>query len=1210
MAYPPKGFLAQLWHHPRLQSVLHIGRKSRVSPDDSINPVAFALGFLRSTFAVTCSDFRILGILWLVYACIHQLWLVLDRTPPSWDPGKHLTGSLNYWWVLSHAQWLSADWWTHLWMLSSSYVPFLYITTAPLRSILGLGADAGITINLVYGSMVLGAVYGLGQLAAAHSPNPRLGLWAAGLCLLMPRLYNTSLDYLVDYGAMAWATVSFLLLTLWTQRQESSPPDGSTPRQLRQKQTQDSRSTHSSPTNPRSTHSSPTNPRSFNRRSWGLAIAFGVCLACTLFTKQTLLLFFVVPLGWVMGAAVWTRHWQRLAQLLVAGGITGGLLLPWVSTNLIFLFGAGSNSLVTAATNEGDPAVNTWAAWLYYLRDLPAAVSWPLLVVPVVGWLLYGGNLLKLRSRPHPHPSFTSLSPTAPSPAIPQPLPQTLDPFESSGDELTDVELKAAELAEPQATGESQATGEPQAPGEKTAPEPTAELVDRMHSAPTIAATVESGLEVKETELPKTELPATELPKTELPKTEFTETTLAETTEQASAEQTSVQITSTESPSAEQTSAEQTSADLTSAEQTSAEQTSADLTASQRPKRITLPGAVAALSSGVILEPAAGMMADAIAAIPPESPADPSLTAAESSKVPFDRASDRASEQSPDRTSEQSPDRPRFPNLFPWFAAYILGGYGLWSLISNKDSRYIMPYLPILALFLASGLGYWQRRWWRVRWLTGGFALVLMLLNLFPLGGGLGQGIVTLFSPHSLRWPSLQASWPQESLMQHLATAQPYQVVNLGILEGSATINPDTLTYYGLQQNFRIYARSLGDRESFQDSDLDALNWFVTQQDPNLDVLSLGEPNRIQQTVQKLLQDPRFELDATWPMADGSQLQLYRRVQLPVTVEPLAEPAPALPREQQMEQPPVFLEKIEFSPLAPAGAPIPITYTWVGSWDNLSQGLVLVDWQQNLPPIPDTAGLPDAWIQDHAIGLGTLPPLPIQANQIVKGPPVADGNQWFRVTERTAMMPPEPVMDGVYNFSAQYLNATTGEVTTLAVPPVALTLDADVAPVPSPAPDWVTQLRQLAPRLGQGRQGLDQVFDRLGRINLYDPIQNYLVQAEKTLEVRLDLDPDNLDYAYALGLARVMQRDKPGALAAMKRVASLDASNPMAHAYVAFIHLVSFQPRKAHRALKPALALEPDNLEFRAIEAIASLMQGNLWGAWHQGRSILQALPN
>ncbi|MGA1282624.1 MAG: hypothetical protein ACO34J_00975, partial [Prochlorothrix sp.] len=552
------------------------------------------------------------------------------------------------------------------------------------------------------------------------------------------------------------------------------------------------------------------------------------------------------------------------------------------------------------------------------------------------------------------------------------------------------------------------------------------------------------------------------------------------------------------------------------------------------------------------------------------------------------------------------------PHLWRWYGAYILGGYVLWSCISNKDGRYILPYLPLLSLFLAQGLGYWRRRWWRVPWLTVGLASLLLVLNLFPIAGSLGQGLTDLFAPGGQKWPDLNPNWPQKAAIATIAEAQPYQLVNVGLIGGSATVNSHTLTFYGLQQDFRIYCRDMGDRQSFQDSDLNSLGWFLTQQDPTVDLLSLPNPDRGQETVQKLLQDPRFTQTNTWPLPDGSQLQLFRRDPLPVTVEPLAEPPADLLKQVNLspdQTQPVYLEQVNFAPLAPPGVPVPITYTWVGPWSALSQGLVLLDWQQKLPPIPETdsTGI-QTWIHDHGIGLGTLPPLPIQANQVVLGPTVAPPDQWFRVTEHTAMLPPEVAIDGVYGLQAQYLNAKTGDLQPLAIPSVAITLDRDIPPSPSLALDGSSELCDLAPRLREGREALDRIFDRLGRVNLYDPIQNYLLQAEKTLEVRLDRDPTNLDYAYALALDRVLQRDPIGARSALETVAQLDADNPFAHAYGAFIHLVLFQPRKALKSLEPALALDPDNLELQALQAAAHLLSGNLWAAWREGSQVIDRM--
>jgi len=738
-------------------------------------------------------------------------------------------------------------------------------------------------------------------------------------------------------------------------------------------------------------------------RAWGLSLAFGVAFGCTLYTKQTLLIFFVTPLLWLIGANLVQRRWERLAQLGAALAVAGAMLWPWFSTNWIFQIGAGVNSFVSAATAEGDPPFYTLEAWLYYWRDLPKAVSWPILGMGLAGWgLAWWQRRGQRRSR------------------------RGLNPNDRGRDQGRD---RSGESGGDRGGGYGGDRGGEHS-GDRSAPSPSAS------SAP-------------------------------------------------------------------------------------------------------------------------------------------------------------------------------HPHLWRWYGAYILGGYVLWSCISNKDGRYILPYLPLLSLFLAQGLGYWRRRWWRVPWLTVGLASLLLLLNLFPIAGSLGQGLTGLFTPGGQKWPDLN-NWPQKAAIATIAEAQPYQVVNVGLIGGSATVNSHTLTFYGLQQDFRIYCRDMGDRQSLQDSDLNSLGWFLTQQDPTVDLLSLPDPNQGQETVQKLLQDPRFTQTKTWPLPDGSQLQLFRRDPLPVTVEPLAEPPAHLLKQVNLfsdQTQPVYLEQVNFAPLAPPGVPVPITYTWVGPWSALSQGLVLLDWQQKLPPIPEaeSTGI-QTWIHDHGIGLGTLPPLPIQANQVVLGPKVAPPEQWFRVTEHTAMLPPAAAIGGVYGLQAQYLNAKTGDLQPLAIPAVAITLDRDIPPSPSLALDWSSELRDLAPRLREGREALDDIFDRLGRVNLYDPIQNYLLQAEKTLEVRLDRDPTNLDYAYALALDRVLQRDPIGARSALETVAQLDAENPFAHAYGAFIHLVLFQPRKALKSLEPALALAPDNLELQALQAAAHLLSGNLWAAWREGSQVLDRM--
>jgi len=265
--------------------------------------------------------------------------------------------------------------------------------------------------------------------------------------------------------------------------------------------------------------------------------------------------------------------------------------------------------------------------------------------------------------------------------------------------------------------------------------------------------------------------------------------------------------------------------------------------------------------------------------------------------------------------------------------------------------------------------------------------------------------------------------------------------------------------------------------------------------------------------------------------------------------------------------------------VAPPGQPLPISYQWVGAWEDLSQGLVLITWQNSSDPS-------QRWLGDHAIGLGQL--LPAQ-----------EPSQGLRILEHTAMLPPATLAEGIYQLRAEYLDRRTGQTTPLPFPATTIRLERGAKPSAAPPLDYVSQLRHLAPHLARGIPGLDPIFQQIGRLNLYDPTQDYLTQAEASLIYRLSQNPpDPLPLTYALVLCRVLQQTPQTAIAALQSLVQLDSQNPYAHAYLAFVYLYDWQGRAAEQALVPALALAPANRELHLLLGIAKVMQGNLWGAW------------
>ncbi len=853
----------------------------------------------------------ILGIIWLLGAVGDRIWFTLDHSVPAWDQADYLTGSLNYWQALQHPQWFSNEWWTNFWLLSAKIPPLTYIATAIFQNLFGTGPDQATLVNLFFSAILLSSVYGLGvQLFSVE-----VGLWAAALCQILPGLYQSRLDFLLDYPLTAVVTLSFFCLTVWQLGGE--------------RQARGYKISTSSPL------------------QWLWAAAFGLSLGGALLVKQTALFFLLIPLLWVAIQAIWRRNWGRIFQLV------GGLLLsvavfgPWYRTNWLVVLTSGKRATIDSAVAEGDPALNTLAAWTYYWKALPNQVSWLLLLVPIVGILIYCQQEIRGKQQ-----ESRRRSPYSPSGILRQAFP-------------------------------------------KGSPPQASPLV--------------------------------------------------------------------------------------------------------------------------------------------------------------------------------------------WLAVFLIGAYLLCSLNINKDTRYVLPYLPVVSIFLAYGLTCWGGRWQhRIRSCTLGLAVMLMFLNLFPVGGVLGSGLTQAFSPNTQHHTYLGTMWPHRQVIEEIIQTNPYLRSTLGVLPSTAEINQHNFNYYGALENFQVYGRQVGTRTQQVAQDARSLDWFLTKTGAQGSV-----PESQAAIVQNVERSPDFQLTKTWNLPDTSTLKLFHRRSPSVWVEPIVGDKGTRGQGDR-----IGLSRVIVPPQTLPGVTVPVTYEWYGSWEQLQSGLVLLTWHNQHPVTPQ-----HRWLHDHGIGMGTLHPAFLADNELKTG---------FRVIERSAMLPPADIPSGTYTLEATYLNRD-GQTYPIPVPLVTLKIDPVATATPAPELDLVTQIRTLATVLPKGSDTLGPVFDEIGRINQYDPIQDYLVQTQKALEYRLQLEPQNLDWAYALALSRVLKQQVKEAIAAWERVTQMDSQNPYAYAYLAFVHLYDWHGAAADSALKSARALNPNLPAIQALSGVAALMQGNLVNVWHYV-SVLRTL--
>lgn len=508
-----------------------------------------------------------------------------------------------------------------------------------------------------------------------------------------------------------------------------------------------------------------------------------------------------------------------------------------------------------------------------------------------------------------------------------------------------------------------------------------------------------------------------------------------------------------------------------------------------------------------------------------------------------------------------------------WLLIFLVGSYLLSSLNMNKDDRYIAPMLPVFAVLLAQGLVLFPDRLRWFRWGAIGLSLLLMIANTIPIQ----FAPKFLLSQHH-RNAVLAQSWHQDDIISSVIETEPYLRSTIGVLPSLSEFNQHNLNYAGVLRNFQVYGRQVGVQTKQTQQDARSLDWYVTKSGDGGAIRRQDAYTALNDVIAK---SPDFRLHRSWTLPDNSKLNLYKRKITTVQVEP-SDSVGTIPSRVKLEQ---FRIPNRVAP----GKPTPIVYRWSGSWKQLRSGLVLLSWNRTNPSeqrsTDRNAG--SVWYHDHAIALGNL-----------HASAAADQAQ-FEVTERLAMLPPIEAQ-GVYTLYARYLNRETGETYDIPVPDTTLTVAPDAQASSAPELDFVTQLRSLADQMPQGLKAFDRIFADVGKLNQYDPVQDYITQFRQALEYRFKQDPNNVEFAYGLALANVLKRRVQPAIDTLDRVVGLDGKNPNAYAYLAFVNLYDFRPGAAQKAINSALSLAPNQSELHSLNAVAGLMQGNLVQAWHE----------
>ena len=490
-----------------------------------------------------------------------------------------------------------------------------------------------------------------------------------------------------------------------------------------------------------------------------------------------------------------------------------------------------------------------------------------------------------------------------------------------------------------------------------------------------------------------------------------------------------------------------------------------------------------------------------------------------------------------------------------WLLLYFVGAYALCSLATNKDGRFISPLLPILSIFIAASLNSFKTIWFRrLKWFAVGLNGLLLLLHMFPIPGTDSLRSMTQIGyiyPHMLQ---AQPELSNQELIKEIISDQPYLRSNIGSMVSSPEINFENLDFYGQANDFQVYAREFNNTDKAEqqliEKDLKAFTWYA---------LKTGDIGKIDKKLLQIVErDPNLQLQKTWKTRDDSILKLYRRKELPILVEPINE---AIKN--------VRLDKVIISPTS--GASIDTTYQLSGDRDLLKDGILILSWQSQ----------GRAWNHDRGIGLGEL--YFEHTNHPI-----------FRITEHSAMLPPVKLPLETYQLTATYLNRRTGSTFPLAVPKI----EIRSTQVRHNQLDPIAQLHRLGSLFAQGKT--DPVFSEIAILNQYDPIQDYLAQAQQAIKYRIEHGDQNLELKYTLALTQALQRQIDPLLDNLTQVVKQDPQNPSAWTYLGVVRLYNWQPQAAEIVFKKAEALPSPPQALSTLKIVSALFRFDLPQLWQR----------
>jgi 4-amino-4-deoxy-L-arabinose transferase-like glycosyltransferase len=286
----------------------------------------------------------------LFYAVNNGIWLLIDRSSPSFDRAAHASFALHYLRLFEAPTRLSM---TKLLTVTQYWPPFFHLCSVPFTMALGFSVSSVAATNFLFLPVAVFSIYRIGR----RLFDEWVGVGAVVLTLLYPMVYALSRAVLVDFALIAMVALSLDLVLA---------SDAGLNR----------------------------------RRGWLLGGVFG----CAMLTKWTAVTFLLGPtILWL--ALSFRRDRPPLRAVVVALGTVTLMFaivaLPWYVTAFEAFLRTARVAFGSDPAQEGDP-VRIIDSLRWYWGAVQSALILKLLLIPT----LVGAGAVVVRRRSWPAVAF------------------------------------------------------------------------------------------------------------------------------------------------------------------------------------------------------------------------------------------------------------------------------------------------------------------------------------------------------------------------------------------------------------------------------------------------------------------------------------------------------------------------------------------------------------------------------------------------------------------------------------------------------------------------------------------------------------------------------------------------------------------------------------------------------------------------------------